>query len=120
MELFNKLSWIPFYEQCNIDKCSILYKRVNGYLSGYLNDHILHILNNSNVHSRSTRYANVNAICSKYKRETEGCKTFTVSSIKLWDNLPIDIRKADSVTLFKKVMWRNIFKDQQLLHHFNI
>ena len=117
VELFNKLSWIPFYEQCKIDKCSILYKRVNGYLPGYLNDHILI---NSNVHSRSTRYANVNAICPKYKRETEGGKTFTVSSIKLWNKLPIDIRKADSVTLFKKIMWRNIFKDQQLLHHFNI
>ena len=24
--LFNELHWIPFYEQCNIDKCSILYK----------------------------------------------------------------------------------------------
>jgi hypothetical protein len=47
VELFNKLSWIPFYEQCNIDKCSILYKRVNGYLPGYLNDHIL--INNHSI-----------------------------------------------------------------------
>ena len=30
--LFNKLGWIPFYEQHKIDKCIIMYKRINGYL----------------------------------------------------------------------------------------
>ena len=28
--LFNKLGWIPFYEQHKIDKCIIMYKRING------------------------------------------------------------------------------------------
>ena len=37
VSLFNKLLWIPFYEQCKIDKCSILYKRINGILPNYLN-----------------------------------------------------------------------------------
>ena len=44
MNLFNKLSWIPFYEQCKIDKCSILYKRIHNNLPSYLGDHF--ILNN--------------------------------------------------------------------------
>ena len=26
--LFNKLEWIPFYEQSKINKCAIFYKRV--------------------------------------------------------------------------------------------
>ena len=30
--LFNKLGWIPFYEQHKIDKCIIMYKRINEYL----------------------------------------------------------------------------------------
>ena len=34
--LFNKLSWIPFYEQPMTDKCSISYKRINGTLPSYL------------------------------------------------------------------------------------
>ena len=37
--LFCKLHWIPFYEQCNIDKYSILYKRIHGSLPSYLDDH---------------------------------------------------------------------------------
>ena len=52
VSLFNKLSCIPFYEQCKIDKCSILYKRINGILPNYLNEHI--VINN-NIHSRNTR-----------------------------------------------------------------
>ena len=72
--LFNKLHWIPFYEQ-RIDKCSILYKRINGSLPSYLPDN--HLAINYKRHSRNTRYAiNLNAICLKYKGETEGGRTF--------------------------------------------
>ena len=39
--LFNKLSWITFYEQCKIDKCSILYKRIHNNLPSYLGDYII-------------------------------------------------------------------------------
>ena len=78
--LFNKLHWIPFYEQCNLDKCSILYKRIHGSLPSYLDDHLVI---NYKRHSRNTRYANFNAICPKYKRETEGGRTFAVSASRL-------------------------------------
>ena len=90
VSLFNKLSWIPFYEQCKIDKCSILYKRLNGFLPNYLNEHI--VINN-NIHSRNTRYSNFNVICPKYKRETDGGRTFSVSSTKLWNRLTLEDRK---------------------------
>ena len=41
VDLFNNLSWIPFYEQSRIDKCSIIYKRINGTLLSYLSNYIL-------------------------------------------------------------------------------
>ena len=94
VDLFNKLSWIPFYEQSRIDKCSIIYKRINGTLPTYLNDHI--IINN-NRHARNTRYANINIVCPKYRRETEGGRTFSVYAAKLWNSVQLDIRKADSL-----------------------
>ena len=100
--LFNKLHWIPLYEQCNIDKCSILYKRVHGSLPNYLDDHLVI---NQKRHSRNTRYANFNAICPKYKRETEGGRTFAVSASRLWNNVPLSTRKVDSVACFKHNMW---------------
>jgi len=115
--LFNKLGWIPFYEQPKIDKCTIMYKRINGTLPNYLNEHL--ILNNKR-HSRNTRYSSTNAVCPKYKRETEGGRSFAVSATRLWNSTPIEIRKLNSVACFKKNMFANIFKEQQLLHHFVI
>ena len=96
--LFNKLGWIPFYEQHKIDKCIIMYKR----------------------HSRNTRYSSINAVCPKYRRETEGGRSFAVSATRLWNSTPIEIRKLDSVVCFEKNMFAKIFKEQQCLHHFII
>ena len=115
--LFNKLGWIPFYEQHKIDKCIIMYKRINGYLPNYLNEHL--ILNNKR-HSRNTRYSSINTVCPKYRRETEGGRSFAVSATRLWNSTPIKIRKLDSVACFKKNMFAKIFKEQQCLHHFII
>ena len=115
--LFNKLHWIPFYESCNIDKCSILHKRIHGFLPSHLDDHL--VINHKH-HLRNTRYANFNAICPKYKRETEGGRTFAVSASRLWNNVPLSTRKVDSVACFKQNMWSKIFRDQQFLHHFHI
>ena len=78
--LFNKLGWIPFYEQSKVNKCAISCKRINGSLPGYLNDHL--VLNNTQ-HNRSTRYASYNSICPYYKCETEGGRSFAVSSARL-------------------------------------
>ena len=94
-----------------------LYKRINGYLPNYLNEHL--ILNNKR-HSRNTRYSSINAVCPKYRRETEGGRSFAVSATRLWNSTPIEIRKLDSVACFKKNMFAKIFNDQQCLHHFII
>ena len=115
--LFNKLGWIPFYEQHKIDKCIIMYKRINGYLPNYLNEHL--ILNNKR-HSRNTRYSSINAVCPKYRGETEGGRSFAVSATRLWNSTPIEIRKLGSVACFKKKMFAKIFKEQPCLHHFII
>ena len=96
---------------------SLKYKRINGYLPSYLNEHL--ILNNKR-HSRNTRFSSINAVCPKYRRETEGGRSFTVSATRLWNSTPIEIRKLDSVACFKKNIFAKIFKEQQCLHHFII
>ena len=115
VELFNRLKWIPFYEKCKIDKASIMFKRIHGVLPSYLNEHIS--INNSR-HSRTTRYSNFNVLCPRYNRETEGGRTFLVTGTKIWNELPLRIRMADSIRCFKHNMWTNIFSQQQFLSHF--
>ena len=59
------------------------YKRINGSLAGYLNEHLVI------KHNRSTRYASFNSICPYYKRETEGGRSFAVSAARLLNNVPL-------------------------------
>ena len=117
MTRFNKLGWIPFYEQCKINKCAIFYKRINGSLPGYLNEHLA--INNTQ-YNRSTRYASFNSICPYYKRETEGGLSFAVSAARLWNNVPVITRKLGSVKSLKTHLFNTIFAAQQRLEHFSI
>ena len=62
-----------------------------------------HLVINHKRHLRNTRYANFNAICPKYKRETEGGRKFAVFASRLWNNVPLSARKVDSVACFKGI-----------------
>ncbi|CAH3133419.1 unnamed protein product [Pocillopora meandrina] len=60
----------------------------------YLNEQLA--INNTQ-HNRSIRYASYNSICLYHKRETEGGLSFAVSATRLWNNVPLNIRKSDSI-----------------------
>ena len=75
---------------------------------------------NNQVHTRKTRYLSYNVIYPRYKRETEGGRTFTVTSGKLWNSLLLDLRCKDSLSCFRTNTWTTIFRDQQLLPHFKV
>ena len=57
VKLFNKLNWIPFFEQAKLTKCCIIYKRLQGHVPTYLKS-LLKLT--SDTHSRQTGYANFN------------------------------------------------------------
>ena len=39
------------------------------------------------------RNASINLVCPKFKREAEGGRTFEVTNARLWNSIPVDIRK---------------------------
>ena len=87
--MFKQLDWIPYYDEVKIFKATIVYKRIHNESPGYL----MNMLKlNSRVNNRVTRYSNLNFLCPKYKRETEGGRTFTVTTIKQWNQLPRVVR----------------------------
>ena len=116
VKLFNQLGWIPFYKEVNISKCLYIFKKLNGILPSYMND--IFVIN-SQRHSRDTRYCNFNVVCPKYNRETEGGKTFRVTSCKLWNMLPLSIRKEKSIKALKRNLWKKIFNEQCSTGHFS-
>ena len=117
VQLFNKLKWIPFYEENKISSCSLVFKLIQGTLPDYL---IKHFTANNQVHSTNTRYAKFNLVCPKYIHETEGEKSFLVRACKLWNKFSLELRRKDSLPVFKKTLFNVIFKEQLSLNHFSI
>jgi hypothetical protein len=96
-QLFNRLKWLPFYEESKVNKAVFAFKSINGETTPYLRETLKL---NREQHCRNTRYAEVNFICPKYKRETEGGRTFSVTTIKLWNSLPLNFSLCISALLF--------------------
>ena len=115
IKLFNKLNWIPFFEQAKLTKCCIIYKCLQGHVPTYLKS-LLKLT--SDTHSRQTRYANFNIARPVIKREIEGGRTFTVTASQAWNSLPLSMRTIASLNSFRNSLWKKIFEEQQLLNHF--
>ena len=115
VKIFNRLQLVPFYEDEKIAKCCLAYKRIKNNVPAYIED-FLQL--NSNQHARTTRYSGSNFICPRYNRETEGGKTFAVTTCKLWNRLKLDLRNSMSLRAFKNNYWNSIFNEQKELHNF--
>ena len=98
VDLFNALNWIPFYRESHINQCALIYKRLQGNTPNYLNE-LLVI--NSNIHTKNTRYCNLNLFCPRYSYATEGGRSFTLRSIRDWNSLSRSLRILDSYSRFK-------------------
>ena len=60
---------------------------------------------NADLHTRSGRYSALNLVCPRYNRESEGGRTFSVSATRLWNSLPINLKKGTRVTSFRKAIY---------------
>ena len=116
VQLFNRLGWVPFYIESRIALCTLAYKRSRGMVPSYLKDCLK---KNSENHSRSTRYCNLNFLCPNVKRKTEGGRTFAVSACIQWNSLPIKTKRAPTVKTFRKTLLTETLSEQKYLSHFN-
>ena len=55
-----------------------------------------------NTSTRTSRYGDITIRYPRYNRDTEGGKTFLVTTAKLWNSLPIKIRSSTSIKAFKQ------------------
>ena len=115
VKLFNRLQWLPFYEESKIAKCCVAYKRIKGKVPLYTEGSLIL---NSQQHNRATRCSNANFICPRFNRMTEGGRSFAVATCQLWTSLSLELRNSVSLESFKNNYRNNLFDAQQKLHHF--
>ena len=113
--MFKQLNWIPYYDEVKILKATTAYKRINSESPDYLTN-MLKL--NSSVNSGVTRYSNLNFLCPKYRRETEGGRTFTATTIKQWNQLPEIVREKITMASFKRNMKLLFMESYGSIDHF--
>ena len=99
IKLFRKLEWLPFYDECKVNKLCLVFKCLYGQCPEYLSYAFTRV---SDISTRQSRHGNITLRCPKYLRKTEGGRTFEVAALKEWNKLPISIRASQSVKVFKK------------------
>ena len=109
---FNSFNWIPFYHKSYAIRCSLLLMRILGKTPVYLKQ-MLKL--NSDTHNRSTRFSNLNFNCPRYKNETERGRTFTVRSIKEWNNLDKHLKELKNAKALKKKVINNLLSQQNII-----
>ena len=115
VQLFRELDWVPFSDEANVNRLSMVYKRLSGDCPSYLSQMLIR---NADINERSSRHGLLNLVCPRFKRESEGGRSFTVSTTRLWNMIPSNIRNKPSLVSFKKAMF-DYFKDtHKHLDHF--
>ena len=108
VNLLNKSGWLPFY----VNKCLLVLKRLQGNCPSYMYD-LLKC--NADLHTRSGRYSALNFVCPRYDRKSEEGRTFSVSATRLWNSLPINLKKGTWVTSFRKAIYSHfVFKQDTM------
>lgn len=98
--LFKRLDWLPLKEELKLKRASLIFRRIKD--ENNCPSYITKLLTrNSDRHTRTSRYGKYNLVCPSYNRETEGGRTFQANGAKLWNSIPLDIRKKDSIGSFR-------------------
>jgi hypothetical protein len=66
------------------------------------------LIRNSDAHSGKTCFNNMNMVCPKYIRQSQGGRTFTVRTIKNWNALVVSLPKEKSISTFKRRFYSQI------------
>ena len=115
LTMFNELNRILFFIEAYINRCSIVFWRLEGTTPDYINSILK---KNSEIHNRSTRFANLNFHCPVFKKHTVGGRTFSVRSIRNWNELSFDVKKVKNVKSFKKKLYTNLISKQRETYNF--
>ena len=79
-KLFKELNWLPLHDEIMIQRCCVIYKRVFGQSTQYMEQMLVR---NVDYCSRSNRHSKLNLVYPRCRRENEGGKSFGVTGARL-------------------------------------
>jgi hypothetical protein len=77
-------------------------------------------ITNQSIHSRQTRHGGYNLVYHRYTRSSEVGRSFTISSIKLWNSLPPEIKRKQSIGSFKNALRKHFIGTYANIDSFSV
>ena len=107
-----------FFHEAKVNQCALVHKRLNGVCPYYMLELLRRNIDIRSI-ERESGYGSLNLICSKYKRESEGARTFQVSATS-WNSLPNEFKCSSSLEILKKSLYKYFLESYKDVHHFTI
>jgi len=97
--ILKELHWLPISQRIMFKMLLIVYKCQNNLAPMYLSE-----LLSKFEPSRFVRAGELNCLREKKSKRTWGDRSFAIAAPRLWKKLPMNIKTANNVTLFKKLL----------------
>ncbi len=99
------LHWLPVHFRIQFRILLFVFKSLNGLAPPYISELLHPYMPTRSLRSADQRFLNV----PKTKRKLRGDRAFAVAAPKLWNDLPLPIRQASSLSLFKSSLKTYLF-----------
>ena len=96
-QMFQELGWLTFTNRVEYHICVMVFKSLNGQAPDYLSS----LLKSSETNNRNLRSNEQEFLKVPFARTAYYEKSFSVTGPKLWNVLPLEIRKSTSLSTFK-------------------
>lgn len=105
--ILNDLHWLTIQKRIKFKLLLLTYKVLNGFAPSYLCDLIVPYKNQRNLRSNKQHLLKV----PNSRTTTFGDRAFSVGAPRLWNTIPMDIKNAPSIDIFKKKIKTYLFKE---------
>ena len=105
--VLQKLHWLPVKSRIIYKILLLIYKALNGLAPSYLSELLDTYRPSRNLRSSGKLFLTT----KKTNTVNYGDRAFSVCAPKLWNNLPLHIRQAKSLSSFKSQLKTHLFKN---------
>ena len=107
--MFKELKWLDFPKRVQYHTCILIHQALNGMAPEY-NQELFS--KSSEIHNRNLRSVENDMLKIPYSRTCYYERPFAIDGAKQWGHLPLDIKHAPSLSIFKTSMQSHLLAVQ--------
>ena len=104
--LLRELHWLPVRARCIYKIAVLVFRYFEGTLPTYLSNSLSPYQTSRFLRSTSHKLLNV----PTYKMKNQGSRSFSIAGPKIWNDLPMNLRKSATFSIFKKNLKTYLFE----------